>query len=149
MNQILWLQLNGARDLQIQNWFLVGFHSFLPRLRGIVTCIVPIQKILPNLYLYLFRRYTICHFPIVVSYLCIGQNQKNQPNLDLYLVGRYKICHFPIVVLYPCISQTKRTNIIGSVSGSEIQNICIGRNLVGQKQKGIKQHGYKRENPAS
>ena len=31
----LWFifQINGARDLQIQNWFLVGFSSFLPRAR--------------------------------------------------------------------------------------------------------------------
>ena len=62
-----------------------------PRLRRIVTCIVPNQKNQPNLDLYLVRRYKICHFPIVVSYLCIGQNQKNKPNLVLYLVRRSKI----------------------------------------------------------
>ena len=44
-----------------------------------------------NLDLYLVRRYKICQFPIVVSYLCIGQNQKIQPNLVLYLVRRSKI----------------------------------------------------------
>ena len=54
-------------------------------------CIGPNQKNQPNLDLYLVRRYKICLFPIVVSYLCIGQNQKNQPNLVLYLVRRYKI----------------------------------------------------------
>ena len=54
-------------------------------------CIGPNQKNKPNLDLYLVWRYTICHFPIVVSYLCIGQNQKNQPDLVLYLVGRSKI----------------------------------------------------------
>ena len=30
-------------------------------------------------------------FPIVLSYLCIGQNLKNQSNLVLYLVRRSKI----------------------------------------------------------
>ena len=57
----------------------------------IVVCIGANQKNQPNLDLYLVRRFTICHFPIVVSYLCIGQNQKNQPNLVLYLVRRSKI----------------------------------------------------------
>ena len=61
------------------------------RLRRIVTCIEPNQKNQPNLDLYLGRRYKICHFPFVVSYLCIGQNQKNQPNLVFYLVRRSKI----------------------------------------------------------
>ena len=61
------------------------------RLRRIVTCIGPNQKNQPNLDLYLGRRYKICHFPFVASYLCIGQNQKNQPNLVLYLVPRSKI----------------------------------------------------------
>ena len=39
----------------------------------------------------LVRRYKICHFPLVVSYLCIGPNLKDQPNLVLYLVRRSKI----------------------------------------------------------
>ena len=46
----------------------------------------------PNLDLYLVRRYKICHFPIVVLYLCVSKNLKNQPNLVLYLVWRSKIC---------------------------------------------------------
>ena len=41
--------------------------------------------------LYLVRRYKICHFHIVVSYLCIGQNLKNQHNLVLYQVQKSKI----------------------------------------------------------
>ena len=45
----------------------------------------------PNLDLYLVWRYNICHFPIDVLYLWIGQNLKNQPNLVLYLVRRSKI----------------------------------------------------------
>ena len=57
----------------------------------IVVCIGANQKNQPNLDLYLVRGFTICHFPIVVSYLCIGQSQKNQPNLVLYLVRRSKI----------------------------------------------------------
>ena len=59
-----------------------------------------------NLDLFLVRRFEICHFPLVVSYLCIGQNQKNQPkrigiwfrdtkpfcicrNLDAYLLSGF------------------------------------------------------------
>ena len=69
------------------------WHSTLQNasLRRIFTCIGPNQKNQPSLDLYLVRRYTICHFPIVVSYLCICQNQKNEPNLVLYLVRR-NIC---------------------------------------------------------
>ena len=55
------------------------------RLRRIVSSILPNQKNQPNLDWYLFRGYKISHFPIVVSYLCIGKNQENQPNLVLYL----------------------------------------------------------------
>ena len=62
--------------------------------------------------------------------VCIGANQKNQPNLDLYLVRGFTICHFPIVVSYLCIGQSQKNQPnFGSVSGLEIQNICIGRNL--------------------
>ena len=71
-------------------------HKFdrWPRLWRIVTCNGPNQRNQSNLDLYLVQRYTICHFPIVVSYLCNGQNQKNQknqPKLVLYLVRRSKI----------------------------------------------------------
>ena len=61
------------------------------RLQRIVMVISPNQNNQPNLDLYLVRRYTICHFTIVLLYLCIGQNQKNQPNMVLYLVRRSKI----------------------------------------------------------
>ena len=71
-------------------------------------CIGLNQKIQPNFDLYLIRKYKICHFPMVGSYLFIGQSLKIQPNLDLYLVRRYKICHFPIVVLYLCIGKNQK-----------------------------------------
>ena len=59
--------------------------------RQVELYILLTSKNQPNLDLYLVRRYKICHFPIVVLWLCIGQNQKNQPNLVLYLVRRSKI----------------------------------------------------------
>ena len=48
----------------------------LSRLRHNVACIGPNQKNQPNLDLFLVRRYNIFHFPIVVSYLCIGQTKR-------------------------------------------------------------------------
>ena len=89
-------------DILVNNWFycrnMIRFiiqgnkrNGCEARLRRIVTCIGPNQKNQPNLELYLVRRYKICRFPIVVSYLCMGQNQKNQTNLVLYLVRRSKI----------------------------------------------------------
>ena len=83
--------------------------SLWPRLRCIVTCIGPNQKNQPNLDLYLVRRYKICHFPTVVSYLCIGQNQKNQPNLVPYLVRRSKI--FVSVATLPTQHSSRRQTL--------------------------------------
>ena len=109
----------------------------------------PNQKNQPNLDLYLVRRYKICHFLIMVLYLCIGQNRKIQPNLVLYLVRTYKMCHFPLVVSYLCIGQNqnnqpnlvlylvRRSNILVSVAtlllilaSSDREFLRIGRSLV-------------------
>ena len=85
----------------------------------IFMCIGLNQKIQPNFDLYLIRKYKICHFPMVGSYLFIGQSLKIQPNLDLYLVRRYKICHFPMVVSYFCIGQSLK-NQPNLVQGSVV-----------------------------
>ena len=72
-----------------------------------------------NLVVYLVRRYKICHFPLVVTYLCIRQNHKNQPNLVLYLVRRSKIfvsvatlsiCRGSRNLLFECRPFDKRNN---------------------------------------
>ena len=57
---------------------------------------------------------------------CIGPNQKNQPNLDLYLYLKSIFSQ----LLFKYIKDTENIPFMYiSVSGSEIQNIGIGRNL--------------------
>ena len=62
---------------------------------------------------------------------CIGPNQKNQPNLDLYLYLKYIFSQLLLMVsVSKYIKDTEDTPFMYiSVSGSEIQNIGIGRNL--------------------
>ena len=84
-------------------------HNILPMLWH-VTCIGSNQKNQPNLDLHLVRRYTICHFPLVVLHLCISQNQKNQHNMVLYLVRRYKI-FVSVATLHITIQILKKLNL--------------------------------------
>ena len=58
-------------------------------------------------------------------------NQKNQPTLDWYLfseIQNFPFSHSGIVSLYR--AEPREPTESGSVSGLEIQNLCIGRNLV-------------------
>ena len=103
------------------------FYKTLQQSCDIVTCIGPNQKNQPNLDLYLFQRYKICHFPIMVSYLCIGQNQKNQPNLVLYLVRRSKI----VVSVATLLSKTRSSEVFGRYG---IFSISANNNL---RQNGL------------
>ena len=87
--------------------FLEDVHCFMPTKVAMDRLVYRAEPKEPgNLDLFLVRRYKICHFPLVVSYLCIGQNQKNQPkrigiwfgdtkpfcigrNLDAYLLSGF------------------------------------------------------------
>ena len=61
---------------------------------------------------------------------CIGPNKENHPILYLLSVWRYKICQFTKWYHIFVLGRAKKPSIFGSLSGSKIQNDCIGRNLV-------------------